>query len=133
MATYIDKVAWITLKDRKVLFTRTKGNKVAYNPGGRREGQETDVQVLVREVLEETTARIRIETAEYLVTLEAPCHGKPAGTLLRTAYYTAEYEGDLVASSEVEELLWLDSKDGEKTTDMGRLILAWLKERDLID
>ena len=40
--TYIDKLAFIDLKDRKVLETKSKGKDVWYIPGGKREGSESD-------------------------------------------------------------------------------------------
>jgi 8-oxo-dGTP pyrophosphatase MutT (NUDIX family) len=51
----IDKLAWIHIVDRKILSTRTRGRDTYYIPGGKREGQETDHQALIREIKEELT------------------------------------------------------------------------------
>lgn len=40
--TYIDKLAYIYIKDRKVLSTLSKGKDVWYIPGGKREEGESD-------------------------------------------------------------------------------------------
>lgn len=58
---YIDKLAYILIKDRKVLTTRSIGKDTWYIPGGKREGDETDVQALAREVEEELSVRINPE------------------------------------------------------------------------
>lgn len=38
----IDKIAWIFVKDRKILCTRNQGKDVWYFPGGKREVGESD-------------------------------------------------------------------------------------------
>ncbi len=60
--TYIDKLAYIYLKDRKVLETRSRGKATWYIPGGKRESDETDVKALVREVKEELDIDLLHET-----------------------------------------------------------------------
>ena len=49
----IDKIAWIYIKDKKVLCTLSKGKNTYYSPGGKREEGETDEETLIREVKEE--------------------------------------------------------------------------------
>ena len=40
MNNYIDKLAFIQIKDRKVLETLSRGKDKWYTPGGKREGEE---------------------------------------------------------------------------------------------
>ncbi len=47
---FIDKLAFIYVKDKKVLVTLSKGKDIWYLPGGKREENETDIQALTREV-----------------------------------------------------------------------------------
>jgi len=56
--TYIDKLAFIEIKDRKLLVTLSKGKDIWYIPGGKREGSESDIEALVREVREELTVNL---------------------------------------------------------------------------
>lgn len=46
----IDKIAFLYIKNNKILSTRSKGKEVFYIPGGKREGNESDLETLVREV-----------------------------------------------------------------------------------
>jgi len=39
---FIDKLAWIYIKDKKILSTRSQSKDTYYIPGGKREGEETD-------------------------------------------------------------------------------------------
>ena len=79
MATeYIDKLAFIELRDRKVLETKSKGKDTCYIPGGKREPDETDIDALVREIREELNVGIDPATALHYGTFEARAHGKPA-------------------------------------------------------
>ena len=51
--SYIAKLAFIEIKDRKVLETCSFGKDKWYIPGGKREEGETDEQALIREIKEE--------------------------------------------------------------------------------
>lgn len=41
-AAIIDKLAWVYLKDKMILSTRSKRNDTYYIPGGKRETDEWD-------------------------------------------------------------------------------------------
>lgn len=41
-ATFIDKLAWVYLKDKMILSTRSKKNDTYYIPCGKRETDESD-------------------------------------------------------------------------------------------
>ena len=51
--SYIDKLAFIEIRERKLLMVRSKGKDVWYTVGGKREAGENDEQALIREVNEE--------------------------------------------------------------------------------
>jgi len=131
--TYIDKIAFIELRDRKVLETRSKGKDTWYIPGGKRDGQETDEQALVREVKEELTVDIDVSSIVHYGTFEAQAHGKPEGTVVRMTCYQARYSGELTPSSEVEEMDWFDYSQKGLTSPVDQLIFDDLKTKDLID
>ncbi len=102
MTTLIDKLAYIDLKDKKVLMTLSRGKDKWYIPGGKREGNETDHEALIREVKEELTVDLIPETIQHYGTFEAQAHGKPEGTIVRMACYTAQFSGIIQASNEIE-------------------------------
>lgn len=129
----IDKLAWVEIQDRKVLYARSRGKELFYNPGGKREEGESDVQALARELKEELDIELDQKRAQYLNTFRAQAHGKPEGTFVEIKCYTGAYEGELKPSAEIEELAWFTSKDREKTSITGQLILDWLKEMDFIE
>jgi len=129
----IDKLTWIEIQDRKVLYVRSKGKDLFYSPGGKREDGESDEQALVRELKEELNIRLLPETAKYLNTFKAQAHGKPEGVMVEIKCYTGSFEGELKPSSEVEELAWFTSNDKDRTSITGKLILDWLAENDFID
>mmetsp|Transcript_33908 Transcript_33908/g.63843 ORF Transcript_33908/g.63843 Transcript_33908/m.63843 type:complete len:133 (+) Transcript_33908:379-777(+) len=131
--SFIDKIALILVKDRKTLVARSKGKEIFFTPGGKREGNETDEQALVREVKEELGVDVIIKTIAPYGTFQAQAHGKPEGTMVRITCYTAQYSGELVASSEIEELRWITSAQRADTTVTGQMIVDDLKAKDLID
>lgn len=128
----IDKLAWIHIANRKLLATRTRGRDAWYIPGGKREPGESDHQALVREIKEELSVDLVAEQIALVGTFEAPAHGAPPGTVVRMTCYQAPYEGELKPCREIEEVAWLDHGDRAGSSDVTRIILDWLRDRDLI-
>lgn len=129
----IDKLSWILIKDKKVLFVRSRGVHAFYTPGGKRAEGESDVDALKREIKEELTVDLVPETLRYMHTFTAQAHGKPDGVLVEIKCYSGEYEGELKPSAEIEEIDWFGTKDKNRTSATGILILEWLKSQDFID
>lgn len=126
--TTIDKIAWIRLEDGKILSTRSRGKDVYYLPGGKREPGETDVQTLVREIEEELDVVIAAASATHVGTFHAQAHGHATGTTVRMTCYTADYQGTLTPSSEVEELSWLTYADRDRVSPVDQLIFDHLHQ-----
>lgn len=99
----IDTVAWVRIEGGRILCARPRGKDVFYIPGGKREGAETDLQTLLREIEEELTVTLLADTVAHVGTYQA-AHG--ASTLVRMSCYTADYRGTLAVSSEIEEMAW---------------------------
>ncbi|MCA9389937.1 NUDIX domain-containing protein [candidate division WWE3 bacterium] len=130
---YIDKLAWIFLKDKKILTTLSHGKDTWYIPGGKREAGETDEQALIREVTEELSVDLIPETITYYGTFEAQAHGKPEGTIVRMTCYQAEYSGTLNPAAEVAAYDFFSSTPTEKVSPVDVLIFGDLKNQNLID
>lgn len=128
----IDKIALIYVRDKKILSSRSKGKDTYYIPGGKREGEETDYETLVREIKEELNVDIDVDSIEYYGTYEAQAHGHKEGIIVRMTCYFAEFEGQPVASSEIEELVWLTYDDIDNVSPVDKLIFADLKKQGMI-
>jgi ADP-ribose pyrophosphatase YjhB (NUDIX family) len=131
--SYIDKMAFIELKDRKILETCSFGKDKWYIPGGKREGNESDEQALIREVKEELLVDLIPETITHYGTFEAQAHGKPEGTVVRMTCYQAKYKGELSPSAEVEKIDWFDYSKRDSVSPVDQLIFDDLKAKNLID
>ncbi len=130
---YIDKLAFIELKDRKVLETKSKGKDTWYIPGGKRDAGESDEQALTREVKEELNVDVDPTTIIHYGTFEAQAHGKPEGTVVRMTCYQAKYLGELTPSAEVEMMDWFDYSKKNLTSPVDQIIFDDLKAKNLID
>ncbi len=128
----IDKIAFIYLKNGKILSTLSKGKDTYYIPGGKREGNETDEETLIRECKEELTIDIKKDTIKYYGTFEAQAHGKAEGILVKMTCYMADFEGQLEASSDIQEIKWLDYNDLDKISPVDKLIFKDLYEKNLL-
>jgi 8-oxo-dGTP pyrophosphatase MutT (NUDIX family) len=132
MSAVIDKLAWIYIKNKQILITRSKGKDTYYIPGGKREQGETDQAALIREIKEELDIDLDTETIEFFGQFEAQAHGKPEGTLVRMLCYTARFSGEIRAAAEIEEVRWFQYADKEKCSPVDHLIFDFLKEKGLI-
>lgn len=129
----IDKIAFIYVKDGKILSTLSKGKDTYYIPGGKREENETDEETLIRECKEELTIEINKNTIKYYGTFQAQAHGKAEGIIVKMTCYMAEFNGNLQANSEIQEIRWLDySNLNVKISPVDKLIFKDLYDKGLI-
>lgn len=128
----IDKIAWLEIKDNKILSTLSKGKNVYYIPGGKREEEETDTETLIREIKEELSVDIIEDSMQYYGSFEAQAHGKEEGILVKMTCYTAKYLGKLVPDSEIQEMCWLSYEDKQSSSQVDQLIFDDLREKGLL-
>jgi len=133
MSSFIDKLAWIRIENRRVLSTLSKGKETFYIPGGKRKPGESDEEALRREIREELSVELVPETIRPFGVFEAQAHGKTEGVVVRMTCFMADFRGELRAAAEIERFEWLDFSGQEKSSPVDKLIFAELKERDLID
>src|SRR4029078_1254846 len=127
----IDKLAWIEIKDKMILSTKTYGKDKYYIPGGKRENGETDETDFYREIKEELSIDIQIDTIKFVGVFQAQAHGHPPGTIVKMTCYMADFAGQLKAASEIEEIKWLSYSDQDKISDVDKLIFDHLKDKGL--
>lgn len=129
----IDKIALLYLKDGKLLSTLSKGKDTYYLPGGKREAGETDEETLVRECREELSIDINKDTIKYYGTFSAQAHGKAEGVLVKMTCYMADFDGELKANSEIQEIRWLKYSDLDKISPVDKLIFEDLHKNSFLN
>ncbi|GAC1504160.1 MAG: hypothetical protein NVS1B3_00270 [Candidatus Dormibacteraceae bacterium] len=125
----VDALGWVRIENRRLLTVRTAGKDLFYLPGGKRELGESDLDALAREVREEVSVRLLPDTLVPLGTFRAPAHDYPPGTSVDLVCYTAEFEGEISPSSEIEEMAWMGPDDLERCAPAVRLVIGKLRER----
>lgn len=132
----IHKSAGIIIKDRKFLITRTRGKNFFVSPGGKIEEGETIIEALERELKEELDINIDTESLENFGVFYALAQGLENKYLEMNVFIVHKYKGEIVPSSEIEEVMWIDSNI-PTNIELGSIfkhdILPKLKELDLID
>lgn len=129
----IDKLAWIEIKDKTILLTKSYGKDVFYIPGGKREIGESDEQALLREISEELTVAIDKTTLTPIGVFEAQAHGQLEGVTVKMTCYSGDYSGELKASSEIEAITWYKYADKDKVAGVDKLIFDYLYQNNLLD
>jgi 8-oxo-dGTP diphosphatase len=130
---YIDKLAFVYIKDRQLLSTLSTGKDTWYIPGGKREEGESDLEALSREVKEELLVDINVDTVKLYGVFEAQAHGKAEGMIVRMTCYEADFDGELHPSAEVERMAFVNYDWKERSSDVDKLIFDDLKAKNLID
>jgi 8-oxo-dGTP diphosphatase len=107
MALVLDVVGWVHVSGGRLLAVRARARDRLYLPGGKREPGEDDWAALSREVHEELAVRLDRASFRGIGVVEAPAHDQPPGTRVRMACYTADYHGDLRATGEIDEWMFV--------------------------
>lgn len=116
-----EKVAWVLVRDGRVLVTRDRGVDVFYFPGGKREPGESDAETLAREIDEELRSRVDTATMVHVGTFETR-RESGGRTEFRMICYTAEHTGPLVASGEIAESDWFGYADRARVSAVDRMV-----------
>lgn len=120
-----EKVAWVLLRDGRVLVTRNHGIDVFYFPGGKREPGESDAETLAREIAEELQSRVDTATMVHVGTFETQ-RESDGHTEFRMICYTAEHTGPLLASSEIAETDWFAYSDRSRVSAADQMVFDML-------
>jgi 8-oxo-dGTP diphosphatase len=112
--TSVEKVAWVLVRDGRLLVVRNHGRDLFYLPGGRRETGEIDSETLVREVREELGVTIDPSTMQLVAEVVAPRDGSRDEVTMTC--YTAEHRGDPAPANEIAELAWITVADRGRVT-----------------
>ena len=103
MTEEIDKLAWIHIKEKQLLSTRSKGKEAYYLPGGKREPGESDAAALIRELKEELGIDV---TASCLAPLTFASHAYEKFHLLMPLFVCRRWNGQ-IAAREGQALKWV--------------------------
>ncbi|WP_338703280.1 NUDIX domain-containing protein [Streptomyces sp. Q6] len=117
-----EKVAWILVRDHRVLVTRSHGRDRFYFPGGHREAGESDRDTLVREIDEELRTAIDPDSMVHFGTFEIG-EGHPDHDPFRMICYVADHRGELTPSREIAEKAWFRYADRHRVSAVDGLVL----------
>ncbi|MFJ9726366.1 NUDIX domain-containing protein [Streptomyces sp. NPDC101209] len=122
-----EKVAWVFVRDGRVLVTRSRGRDLFYLPGGHREPGESDAETLVREIDEELRAAIDPPSMVHFGTFEIG-EGHPEHGPFRMICYTADHRGELTPAREIAEKAWFAYADRNRVSAVDTMVFDALHE-----
>ncbi len=128
----LDVVAWVHVSQDRMLAVRSRGRDLLYLPGGKREPGEDDWSALSREVREELALDLDPASFRELGVIRAAAHDQPDHTHVRMACFTAAFEGEITATGEVDEYLYIAPADRDLLAPAARAALDLATARGLL-
>ena len=133
MEKEIDKLAWLYIREGKLLSARSKNKELFYIPGGKREKGESDEQALVREIKEEISVDLIPNSIIYAETFKAQADGKNNETIVKLTCYFADFKGELSPDAEIEQIDFIGYQN-KSLCSLGSIkVMDWLKSQNLIE
>lgn len=107
------KSALAVVRENRLLLLRKRGLDEFILPGGKLESDESPVDALEREVLEELQCHVKLETLSFIGSFVAPCAGRE-DVQIEVFQFHGELDDAPRASAEICELRWvrLDETNG---------------------
>ncbi|QRN81705.1 MAG: NUDIX domain-containing protein, partial [Nocardiopsis sp. BM-2018] len=75
----IEALAWVHVREGRLLCVLPEGKDRLYIPGGKREPGESDEQAVARETLEEVSVVLRPGTFHQVAVIDQEAHGQAPG------------------------------------------------------
>jgi len=128
----IDALAWVHVRDGRLLCVRTDGVDLFYLPGGKREPGESDEAAVAREAREEVGVVLRPGTFRQVAVIDELAYDKAPGTRVLLSCYAAEHDGEPTPDSEIAELAWIGFADRERCAPAVRRLIERLHAEDAV-
>lgn len=111
----------ITDSNGRVLLVRKQGTSFFMQPGGKIEPNETLVETLIREILEELGCAVQHESIQHKGRFVAKAANEPEHEV-DADVYALEIIGEPLAKAEIEELVWMppDNPDGLRLAPLSK-------------
>jgi 8-oxo-dGTP pyrophosphatase MutT (NUDIX family) len=122
----IDALAWVHVREGRLLCVRSRGRDLLYVPGGKRDPGESDEAAVAREALEEVSVTLRPGTFRQVAVIDEVAHAQAPGTRVRMACYTAEHDGEIAADNEITGLEWIGFTDRDRCAPAVRRLVEIL-------
>jgi 8-oxo-dGTP diphosphatase len=127
----IETVAYICIKDRRLLLSRNKNKTAFYMPGGKRDGQEDDIQALARELKEELQINLDTKSTAFYGIFEAQAYGKTEGIWVKIHCYLGAHSNSIAPAMEIEEVRYFTCEEYLSMPDTAPAVRLIIKDLQL--
>ena len=121
-------VAYLHIKNKKILLTKSKKKNAFYFAGGKLEQNESEKDALVREIKEELTVELQPESLKKYGVFEAQAYGEPSGINVQIVCFTGKHTGQMRANSEIGDLKFFTYKQYCNMPETAPAVLLALKD-----
>lgn len=127
----IEHLSWVCIDERhRVLFVRAEKRDVFFAPGGRRESDVPDEEVLARKLKQDLN--ITVGPLELMTSFKSPAYGKEDVMVEIRCYRGLFEESAVTPAPHITEIGWFWHDDERPVSDASRAILQTLNAHGLI-
>lgn len=101
----------VTLRNNRLLLAYSKNKKAWYLPGGKKDGDETAVEALIREIEEELTVTLDAERLTFLLHVTAHAYGEPRDVIMEQECFLYDLQEEIHASHEIGAVKYFSFED----------------------
>jgi len=128
----IRKVAWLEVKDRKLLCVRRHGGRQFYLPGGAPEAGERDVDAIQRQIEAQLAVKLVASTLIPAGTISAPSD-EDAAVIVTITAFLGNHEGIPRPHGDITEMRFIGIADAARTSTLTQRFIASLEIDHVID
>ncbi|WP_373072643.1 NUDIX hydrolase [Zeaxanthinibacter enoshimensis] len=128
----VDRLAWVNIREGKLLALQFKEHVAMELPGGRRIPGRSDAANLQNLLEIELGLQPVMSTLTYLHTFEDQGSATSHGGILRQTCYSAEFKGTIRPHPSVRSVAWLGREELGKLAPSSRIIADYLVSRGLL-
>lgn len=107
----LDTVGWLHIENSKLLLVASRKKHAYYLPGGKKEGIETHIEALTREIYEELSVSLIPNSIQLFSKFTADAYGEGDGVKVHITCYFSRFLGTIFPTNEIRDATYFSYEE----------------------